>query len=415
MAINISNILTQLNTKMTTDSSASTTELLRRVKAYNDLNNAGRVFEYQSYPDLPTVDSSNIGQLAYVRSSLDDSFGTFFFAKIPSDGHIQLHTGWQKIVLNANDSDNFSNIITKASSGYHFSNATPANGIQVDKFPFASETAVSSVGNLTNIRSADGSTHESPTHAYYSGGGGAGDGSANVDKFSFISPVTFTTVADLVSEVDDHAGTSSSTHGYTVGGKQGPGAANGVNIIQKFPFSTDTTGTDVGDLTVATSVLTGIKSISYQKGYAVGGENTSNTSINVIQSFSTIYDGNATDVGDMTVTRERLGSAFSDTHGYNTGGQTSPTPITKYNVIDKFPFATDANATDVGDLVYDTNGDNGASSTSHGYLVGGSIVGTTLDTTTIQKFPFASDANATEILTSSSFGDTGLETKASQG
>ena len=88
MTINISNILAQLNTKMSSDSSASTTELLRRVKAYNDLNNAGRVFEYQSYGDLPTVDSSNIGQLAYVRLSLDDSFGTFFFAISCSEASI---------------------------------------------------------------------------------------------------------------------------------------------------------------------------------------------------------------------------------------------------------------------------------------------------------------------------------------
>ena len=224
MTINISNILAQLNTKMSSDSSASTTDLLRRVKAYNDLNNAGRVFEYQSYGDLPTVDSSNIGQLAYVRSSLDDSFGTFFFAKLPSDGHIQLHTGWQKIIMNANDNNNFADIVSEPSSGYHFSQATPTIGAQVDKFPFVSETSVSSVGNLTTIRAQDGSTHESLIHAYYSGGGPT-SGIVTVDKFSFFSPVTFTTAADLASAVQDQSGSSSSTHGYTVGGRQGPGDA----------------------------------------------------------------------------------------------------------------------------------------------------------------------------------------------
>ena len=395
---------------MTSDSSGNTTELLRRVQAYNSLNNIG-VLQYKSYRDLPDVDSSNIGQLAYVNGSEDDSFGTFFFAKLPSDGHIQLHSGWQKIILNANVSDNFTDIVSDPIAGYHFSVATPV-AIQVDKFPFVSEASVSSVGDLTTIRAQDGSTHESKTHAYYSGGGPSG-GTVTVDKFSFFSPVTFTTAADLASAVQDHAGSSSSTHGYTVGGKQGPGAANNVNIIQKFPFSSDTTGTDVGDLTVSISQLTGIKSIS--KGYASGGENTSNISINVIQSHPYQADTNATDVGDMTVSRYRLGSAFSDTHGYNTGGETSPTPIITYNVIDKFPFASDANATDVGDLVYTTKGDNGASSSTHGYAIGGQLVGTGLDDQTIQKFSFASDANATEIITLSSFGNTGLETKASQG
>lgn len=395
---------------MTSDSSGNTTELLRRVQAYNSLNNIS-VLEYQYYGDLPDVDSSNVGQLAYVRSSLDDSFGTFFFAKLPSDGHIQLHGGWQKIVLNANDSDNFTDIVPEPSSGYHFSTATPSIGVQVDKFPFVSEASVSSVGNLTTIRAQDGSTHESPIHAYYSGGGPT-SGIVTVEKFSFFSPVTFTTAADLASAVQDHAGSSSSTHGYTVGGKQGPGDANSVNIIQKFPFSSDTTGTDVSDLTVSVAELTGIKSIS--KGYAAGGVNTSSISINVIQSHPYQADTNATDVGDMTVTREQLGSAFSDTHGYNTGGQTSPTPITKYNVIDKFPFASDANATDVGDLVYTTLGDNGASSSTHGYVIGGQLAVTALDDQTIQKFSFASDGNASEILGSSNF-NAGTESKATQG
>lgn len=226
MTINISNILAQLNTKMSSDSSASTTELLRRVKAYNDLNNAGRIQEYKSYDDLPTIDSSDIGQLAYVRPetkkvglSLDSATGTFFFATTGVDGDVRIHGGWQKIVLNANDSDNFADIVSEPISGYHFSNATPDAGIQVDKFPFASETSVSSVGNLTTIRAQDGSTHESLTHAYYSGGGPSG-GSVTVDKFSFFSPVTFTTAADLASVIQDHAGTSSSTHGYTVGGNK---------------------------------------------------------------------------------------------------------------------------------------------------------------------------------------------------
>ena len=63
MAINISNILAQLNTKMTTDSSSTTTELLRRVQLYQNLNNI-KTIEYKYYSDLPAVDSSNIGQLA---------------------------------------------------------------------------------------------------------------------------------------------------------------------------------------------------------------------------------------------------------------------------------------------------------------------------------------------------------------
>ena len=43
------------------------------------------------------------------------------------------------------------------------------------------------------------------------------------------------------------------------------------------------------------------------------------------------------------------------------------------NIIDRFPFASDANATDVGDLTV-SRGDapGGQSSTTHGYATGGS-------------------------------------------
>ena len=66
---------------------------------------------------------------------------------------------------------------------------------------------------------------------------------------------------------------------------------------------------------------------------------------NVIDKFSFSADGNATDVGDLTVSRYGAAGQSSTTHGYSSGGTHNP-----LSVIDKFPFSTDANATDVGDL-----------------------------------------------------------------
>ena len=48
-----------------------------------------------------------------------------------------------------------------------------------------------------------------------------------------------------------------------------------------------------------------------------------------------------------------MGGQSSFANGYNSGGDTSPTSFV--NVIDKYPFSSDANATDVGDLS-DTRG-----------------------------------------------------------
>ena len=68
------------------------------------------------------------------------------------------------------------------------------------------------------------------------------------------------------------------------------------------------------------------------------------TLLNIIDKFPFAADANATDVGDLTVSRQCCVVKVHN-HGYTSGGA-GPS---KY-VIDKFPFSSDANATDVGDL-----------------------------------------------------------------
>ena len=56
--------------------------------------------------------------------------------------------------------------------------------------------------------------------------------------------------------------------------------------------------------------------------------------------------------------------------GYASGGGVN---ATRYNIIDKFPFATNANATDIGDLTVSRSLCRGQSSKLSGYTSGGSI------------------------------------------
>ena len=66
---------------------------------------------------------------------------------------------------------------------------------------------------------------------------------------------------------------------------------------------------------------------------------------NVIDKFTFASDGNATDVGDLTQGKLGMAGAGSFTFGYWAGGSTgSPS-----NVIEKSSYATDGNSTDVGD------------------------------------------------------------------
>ena len=82
-------------------------------------------------------------------------------------------------------------------------------------------------------------------------------------------------------------------------------------------------------------------------GYA-SGRTPPTTFSNVIQKFPFASDANATDVGDLQVTRDDAAGSSSTASGYVVGGQPGSNGN---NIIEKFPFAADANSTDVGDLV----------------------------------------------------------------
>lgn len=173
-----------------------------------------------------------------------------------------------------------------------------------------------------------------------------------------------------------------SVSGYISGGTPSLGRTD---IIEKFPFSTDTNSTDVGDLTVERRRVAGQS--SSDNGYTSGGDNAGH--LNVIDKFPFSVDANATDVGDLTVSRASAAGQSSDVSGYTSGGSPGSADI-----IEKFPFAADANATDVGDLNVARYRVAGQSSLSNGYTSGGQP-GPTADI--IDKFPFAADTNATYV------------------
>ena len=104
-------------------------------------------------------------------------------------------------------------------------------------------------------------------------------------------------------------------------------------------------------------------------------------------------------VNGIKITKDTISSvevavashAQGSVSGYTSGGF-----FAAKNVIDKFPFASDANATDVGDLTQARYALAGQSSTVSGYTSGGSLWPSVLQPT-IDKFAFASDGNATDV------------------
>ena len=271
----------------------------------------------------------------------------------------------------------------------------------IDKFPFASNANATDVGDLTQVRGV--SAGQSSTTSGYTSGGEAPPStdprwSNVIEKFPFASNANATDVGDLTVARSLSAGQSSTASGYTSSGLAVvAGSPAFYNIIDKFPFSSDANATDVGDLSQGRRASSG--QTSDASGYTSGGFVPGVGEVNTIDKFPFASNANATDVGDITQSRHSCTGQSSTASGYISGGFIDPVGMT--NVIDKFPFATNANATDVGDLTGGRYVAAGQSSTASGYTSGGAQYPSPFFPpqyqNIIDKFPFASNANATDV------------------
>lgn len=212
--------------------------------------------------------------------------------------------------------------------------------------------------------------------------------STRIDKFPFATDTNATNVGSLTQGRYRSAGHSSTSFGYVSGGY----TASAINNIDKFPFAINNNATDVGDLTQTRYFLNGQSSATH--GYSSGGLTNFPPAgaLNTVDRFPFSSDSNANDVGDLTQIRQGGAGNSSATDGFTSGGNLNPS--TFYNTIDRFPFATNANASDVGDLTQSRSGGSGQSSSTHGYVSGGANPGIV---NTIDRFLFSSSTNATDV------------------
>jgi hypothetical protein len=127
-------------------------------------------------------------------------------------------------------------------------------------------------------------------------------------------------------------------------------------------------------------------------GYTSGGDPESQRRID---KFPFASDANATDVGDITADKRQVTGQSSTVSGYVSAGVKAPTNEF-YNVIEKFSFSSDGNGSDVGDLTVARSRPTSQSSTVSGYTSGG-VIWPSPYYNIIEKFPFASDGNATDV------------------
>jgi len=174
------------------------------------------------------------------------------------------------------------------------------------------------------------------------------------------------------------------------------------NRAKKVLFATD------GDVTLMSSVVptyqgfgTGVSGVTH--GYIAGGGTSTPSPLNNIYKFPFASDTNVTSVGTLTTPVQHSGGQSSTTHGYSSGGSTNGSAPLTIATIQKWPFATDTNATSIGQLTSGRySGPPSSSSTVSGYTAGGVLLPATA-TNVIDKFPFSSDASASSVGTLAMF------------
>jgi hypothetical protein len=265
------------------------------------------------------------------------------------------------------------------------------NQNQIDKHSFTADNNAVDVGDLTTANHANSGSQDL-THGYIAGGG---SGSIDtIQRITFASGGNSSNVGTLTIGRGIGAGASSRTHGYIAGGDNSstnPTNA-GINIIEKFAFSTSTTGSDVGDLATVKTSVSGVMSQTH--GYIRGGRSGQPIVYkNDIERWPFASDTNSSDVGDCITAGANFGynGQNSKTHGYNTGGEGTGNSTR----LSKHSFAASANATGVGTLAVASSAGGGTSSTTNGYTSGSGDSAPA--TNNIQKFSFSSDGNASNI------------------
>lgn len=137
--------------------------------------------------------------------------------------------------------------------------------------------------------------------------------------------------------------------------------------------------------------------------YVVGGLTSITAATNQIEKYSTSYDGTGFVVASLTNLIEGTTIGLNNSQAYAFGGSRYTgglPPVTVYNTIQKFPFATDSNATLVEYLVTprtnSTSHDQYFNSSTH--IVGGGTGPGLTNLSSVEKFDMNSD-----VLTSSLF------------
>jgi hypothetical protein len=251
--------------------------------------------------------------------------------------------------------------------GYSIS-ISPFNTSTIDYITISTTGNAETFGDLTQVRGYMSACSSSTRGVF--GGGNTPTRTNTIDYITIASQGTNASdFGDLTQARVALSSCSSSTRGVFGGGN----TPTTVNTIDYITIATTGNATDFGDLTVTKSDLSGCSSPIrgiFSGGFLTGTPTGTNT--NVIDYITIATTGNATDFGDLTLSRYSPGSCSSSTRGVFGGGYTYPTgPTSQRNVIDYVTIASTGNATDFGDLTQARTYPGACSNNTRGVFGGG--------------------------------------------
>jgi hypothetical protein len=197
-----------------------------------------------------------------------------------------------------------------------------------------------------------------------------------------------TTFGDLLAADFAVAGLSNGPRGVFAGGRDRPGYRNFTNVISYITIASTGNATDFGDLLSAdtNNFWSSMAGCSNGTRGVFGGAGVYTPS-NVMQYITIDTTGNATDFGNLTVSRGSAGGLNGGDRGVFAGGYADISPYAGFNTIDYISIPTTGNATDFGDLTVNRVGPAALSDNSRGIIANNQ----TIDYITISTTGNASD------------------------
>jgi hypothetical protein len=249
-------------------------------------------------------------------------------------------------------------------------------GTDLDKISFTSDgnaTAVSGgVGHATTF----GAGGQSGENSYLLGGY---SDQSRIDRMPFANEGGYTDIGTLAFNAYTNCATSHAEKTYSIGD------ASRNTGIQSVPFANDTASSDIGNIFTYSHSYQAASASTLDYGYVACGNSSEN---NRAEKFAVASD-TASYIGTTLRVRRYTIGTNSQTYGYIQGSYNPG----RYAQIEKFPFAdATISAADIGNLIYARGQLEGASSETHGYVMNGYP-----RVDYIEKYPFASDTNATDI------------------